>query len=194
MLVALGESYEKLSQQVEAKKVRMSHPSLRPALRNKSSSNLLAFFCLVLLESILCWRCRENGSTEVGKVSLRLLSPTSPFLQHECIRFEQQFRRCHISTCWLNHWEMEAKRWSAGSFDRLHEQLTESDDAAQCYMLYIQDIFSCGVSMLEYNNTYSHLTLLSHAFLHLWRFLFFFMTYNYIGTFWPSFNEPLIAY
>lgn len=31
------------------------------------------------------------------------------------------------------------------SFDRLHEQLNESDDAAQCYMLYIQDIFSCGV-------------------------------------------------
>lgn len=29
---------------------------------------------------------------------------------------------------------------------RLHEQLNESDDAAQCYMLYIQDIFSCGVS------------------------------------------------
>ncbi|TKS83983.1 Cell division cycle protein 23 -like protein [Collichthys lucidus] len=27
---------------------------------------------------------------------------------------------------------------------RLHEQLNESDDAAQCYMLYIQDIFSCG--------------------------------------------------
>lgn len=32
-------------------------------------------------------------------------------------------------------------------FVRLHEQLNESDDAAQCYMLYIQDIFSCGVSV-----------------------------------------------
>lgn len=32
------------------------------------------------------------------------------------------------------------------SSGRLHEQLNESDDAAQCYMLYIQDIFSCGVS------------------------------------------------
>ncbi len=29
---------------------------------------------------------------------------------------------------------------------RLHEQLNESDDAAQCYIIYIQDIFSCGVS------------------------------------------------
>lgn len=39
-------------------------------------------------------------------------------------------------------------------FDRLHEQLNESDDAAQCYMLYIQDIFSCGVSILKCLNTY----------------------------------------
>uniref|UniRef100_A0A7N8XRZ5 CDC23 (cell division cycle 23, yeast, homolog) n=1 Tax=Mastacembelus armatus TaxID=205130 RepID=A0A7N8XRZ5_9TELE len=27
---------------------------------------------------------------------------------------------------------------------KLHEQLNESDDAAECYMLYIKDIFSCG--------------------------------------------------
>ncbi len=38
---------------------------------------------------------------------------------------------------------------SPSSFGRLHEQLNESDDAAQCYMLYIQDIFSCGVSILK---------------------------------------------
>lgn len=33
------------------------------------------------------------------------------------------------------------------SISRLHEQLNESDDAAQCYIIYIQDIFSCGVSV-----------------------------------------------
>lgn len=38
---------------------------------------------------------------------------------------------------------------STFSSDRLHEQLNESDDAAQCYMLYIQDIFSCGVSFFK---------------------------------------------
>lgn len=31
---------------------------------------------------------------------------------------------------------------------RLHEQLHESDDAAQYYIIYIQDIFSCGVSCI----------------------------------------------
>lgn len=45
---------------------------------------------------------------------------------------------------------------SAYSFGRLHEQLNESDDAAQCYMLYIQDIFSCGVSILKDLNTYAN--------------------------------------
>ncbi|XP_058234514.1 cell division cycle protein 23 homolog [Hemibagrus wyckioides] len=30
------------------------------------------------------------------------------------------------------------------SISRLHEQLNESDDAAQCYIIYIQDVFSCG--------------------------------------------------
>lgn len=36
-------------------------------------------------------------------------------------------------------------KWRVFVF-RLHEQLNESDDAAQCYIIYIQDIFSCGVS------------------------------------------------
>lgn len=27
-------------------------------------------FCVVLLEGILCWRCRENGSTKTCKVSV----------------------------------------------------------------------------------------------------------------------------
>ena len=43
-------------------------------------------------------------------------------------------------------------------FGRLHEQLNESDDAAQCYMLYIQDIFSCGVSVSNCPNMCKFLT------------------------------------
>lgn len=31
------------------------------------------------------------------------------------------------------------------SFSRLHEQLNESEQAAQCYIKYIQDIYSCSV-------------------------------------------------
>lgn len=46
---------------------------------------------------------------------------------------------------------------STCSFGRLHEQLNESDDAAQCYMLYIQDIFSCGVSISKYPNMSTNL-------------------------------------
>lgn len=32
-------------------------------------------------------------------------------------------------------------------FPRLHEQLNESEQAAQCYIKYIQDIYSCGVRL-----------------------------------------------
>uniref|UniRef100_A0A9J7XWX0 CDC23 (cell division cycle 23, yeast, homolog) n=1 Tax=Cyprinus carpio carpio TaxID=630221 RepID=A0A9J7XWX0_CYPCA len=67
MLVALGECYEKLSQQVEAKK------------------------CY--------WRAYSVGDVE--RMALLKLA-------------------------------------------KLHEQLNEFDDAAQCYIIYIQDIFSCG--------------------------------------------------
>ena len=34
-------------------------------------------------------------------------------------------------------------------FCRLHEQLTESEQAAQCYIKYIQDIYSCGVCVMS---------------------------------------------
>lgn len=36
---------------------------------------------------------------------------------------------------------------------RLHEQMNESEQAAQCYIKYIQDIYSCGVSeILNFRN------------------------------------------
>lgn len=68
MLVALGESYEKLSQQAEAKKVGDNcqwtiHPFV------PDSEDLMLLSGAVLLEGILCWRCRENGSAQTGKVS-----------------------------------------------------------------------------------------------------------------------------
>lgn len=65
------------------------------------------------------------------------------------------FLRCHVnlSNVISQKWGLNVN--SAFSFDRLHEQLNESDDAAQCYMLYIQDIFSCGVSILKYKTPLS---------------------------------------
>ena len=75
MLVALGESYEKLSQQVEAKKVCSNCQWVMVCVIN-SLRFLTCFwfdifcFCLVLLEGVLCWRCGENGSSQAGKVSV----------------------------------------------------------------------------------------------------------------------------
>uniref|UniRef100_A0A8C1VUL4 CDC23 (cell division cycle 23, yeast, homolog) n=1 Tax=Cyprinus carpio TaxID=7962 RepID=A0A8C1VUL4_CYPCA len=37
-----------------------------------------------------------------------------------------------------------ANRMALLKLAKLHEQLNEFDDAAQCYIIYIQDIFSCG--------------------------------------------------
>lgn len=72
MLVALGESYEKLSQQVEAKKVSIWWGTkildFCDDLILDPDVFLFFVFFLVLLESVLCWRCRENGSAEVSKV------------------------------------------------------------------------------------------------------------------------------
>ncbi|OWK11907.1 CDC23 [Cervus elaphus hippelaphus] len=44
-------------------------------------------------------------------------------------------------------------------FCRLHEQLTESEQAAQCYIKYIQDIYSCGeiVEHLEESTAFRYL-------------------------------------
>lgn len=68
MLVALGESYEKLSQQAEAKKVGDSCQwTIHPFLPDGEDLTLLSH--AVLLEGILCRRCRENGSAQTGKVS-----------------------------------------------------------------------------------------------------------------------------
>lgn len=73
MLVALGESYEKLSQQVEAKKVSTWWGTeildfCDDLIWFWILMFYYLFFFLVLLESVLCWRCRENGSAEVSKV------------------------------------------------------------------------------------------------------------------------------
>lgn len=42
---------------------------------------------------------------------------------------------------------------------KLHEQLTESEQAAQCYIKYIQDIYSCGeiVEHLEESTAFRYL-------------------------------------
>lgn len=40
---------------------------------------------------------------------------------------------------------------------RLHEQLNESDDAAQCYIIYIQDVYSCAVRLAR-AHTHTHVS------------------------------------
>lgn len=71
MLVALGESYEKLGQQVEAKKVGRSSKSVQSksiCIMVRVSSDLLCVWA-VLLEGLLSGGCGENGSAQAGKVS-----------------------------------------------------------------------------------------------------------------------------
>lgn len=61
-----------------------------------------------------------------------------------------------LSSCFLIGWE-GLQRCSVVpvapffSFPRLHEQLNESEQAAQCYIKYIQDIYSCGVRQYHGN-------------------------------------------
>uniref|UniRef100_A0A8C1KJ12 CDC23 (cell division cycle 23, yeast, homolog) n=1 Tax=Cyprinus carpio TaxID=7962 RepID=A0A8C1KJ12_CYPCA len=48
----------------------------------------------------------------------------------------------------LSRWRVysvgDVERMALLKLAKLHEQLNESDDAAQCYIIYIRDIFSCG--------------------------------------------------
>ena len=85
----------------------------------------------VLLEGVLSGRCGKDGSAQTGQVSIcacLFVWVLSIFL---CLNV-------HSCVCVF--------------IPRLHEQLHESDDAAQYYIIYIQDIFSCGVSVsLSYN-------------------------------------------
>ncbi|KAH0506119.1 Cell division cycle protein 23-like protein [Microtus ochrogaster] len=60
----------------------------------------------------------------------------------------------------MGHEYMEMKNTSAAiQAYRLHEQLTESEQAAQCYIKYIQDIYSCGevVEHLEESTAFRYL-------------------------------------
>ncbi|KAJ8362007.1 hypothetical protein AAFF_G00407160, partial [Aldrovandia affinis] len=89
MLVALGECYEKLSQQLEAKKSE---------------------------EGSLC----RTESKQRSEVALGRTSVTGA------------------------HSVGDVERMALLKLAKLHEQLSESDEAAHSYIIYIQDIFSCG--------------------------------------------------
>lgn len=85
--------------------------------------------CAVLLAGLLSGGRGENGSSQTGKVSDCVKGSVTSNLTWTAFQYP--------TTSFSNH-----RRYR----ERLHEQLNESDDAAQSYMLYIQDIYSCGVS------------------------------------------------
>lgn len=106
-------------------------------------------FCSVLLEGILCRRCRKNGSTQTGKVSY--CNPVLTLRWTEEVHQLTDFMFCVDVLNEALFFSTKKAKSEMFFFNRLHEQLNECDDAAQCYMLYIQDIFSCGVKILTHN-------------------------------------------
>ncbi|KAK0154937.1 Cell division cycle protein 23 [Merluccius polli] len=55
------------------------------------------------------------------------------------------YRKAHQLPCYWRAYSVgDVEKMALLKLAKLHEQLTESDDAAQSYIIYIQDIFSCG--------------------------------------------------
>uniref|UniRef100_A0A8B9KLG2 Cyclosome subunit 8 n=1 Tax=Astyanax mexicanus TaxID=7994 RepID=A0A8B9KLG2_ASTMX len=63
----------------------------------------------------------------------------------EC--YEKLSQQVEAKKCYWRAYSVgDVERMALLKLAKLHEQLNESDDAAQSYIIYIQDIFSCGTS------------------------------------------------